>query len=72
MKTSRIIVGSFGKKSIKGLLDDGTILGVTRLPAGAFHETTYWINGKAVKNKGATNKIFSRNIENFAELIKKL
>lgn len=69
MKLSKITSGSFGKKSIKGLLDDGTILGVVYLAGEA---PSYFINGKPVKNKGITNKVFSRNIENFSLLLRKL
>lgn len=72
MKFSKVLKGSFGKKSIRGLLDDGTILGVIHLPNAGFAEISYFINNKPVKNKGASNKVFSRNIENFSLLLKKL
>ena len=72
MKFGKIQLGTFGKKSLRGLCEDGTIIGVIVLPKGAEHEITYFINGKAVKNKGASNKAYSRNVSNFSLLLKKV
>ena len=73
MKFAKIQIGSFGKKSLRALLEDGTILGVVTIPAGMNgREVSYFIDGKPVKNKGITNKKFSKNVENFSQMLKKL
>jgi hypothetical protein len=67
MKFTKIKTCLFGTRILRALCEDGTILGVIREKTG---KTSYFINNKPVKNKGATNKVFSKNVENFATMLK--
>ena len=51
------------------MLDCGTILGVTREINSKGFRNAFFINGKNVKNTGITNKVFTKNFDNFAKMV---
>ena len=69
MKLSKVKQGMCGTKTIRALLDCGTILGVTREAGSKGFRNSFFINGKTVKNTGISNKVFTKNFDNFAKMV---